>query len=72
MPVARVVRLGIAGCGVAATAYYPPCLARMRSGEITAVCDLNRRRAEASLPVVSDDGLTVSGPLVEARGTERR
>ncbi len=39
------IRTGIVGCGVVATAYYLPYLMDMEAVEITAVCDLNPRRA---------------------------
>ncbi len=41
----RIVKIGIAGCGVVASAYYLPYLKKMTTAEITAVCDLNRERA---------------------------
>ncbi len=43
----RKVKVGIAGCGVVATAYYLPYLAKMSNAEITAVCDLRPVRTEA-------------------------
>jgi predicted dehydrogenase len=41
------VKVGIAGCGVVATAYYLPYLMRMDNVEITAVCDIYKTRTEA-------------------------
>lgn len=41
------VKVGIAGCGVVATAYYLPYLAKMDNVELTAVCDLYPERTEA-------------------------
>jgi len=41
------VKVGIAGCGVVATAYYLPYLAKMETADITAVCDLRPVRTEA-------------------------
>ena len=43
----RTVKVGVAGCGVVATAYYLPYLAKMETADITAVCDLNPVRTEA-------------------------
>jgi predicted dehydrogenase len=43
----RKVKVGIAGCGVVATAYYLPYLMRMESVELTAVCDLYKTRTSA-------------------------
>jgi predicted dehydrogenase len=44
----RKVRVGIAGCGVVATAYYLPYLMKMDSVELVAVCDRFEPRTEAS------------------------
>lgn len=41
------VKVGIAGCGVVATAYYLPYLAKMDNVELAAVCDLYPERTEA-------------------------
>jgi len=43
----RKVNVGVAGCGVVATAYYLPYLATMETAEIAAVCDLRSVRTEA-------------------------
>ena len=43
----RKVRVGIAGCGVVATAYYFPYLAKMDTVELVAVCDLFKERTSA-------------------------
>ncbi len=45
----RRVKVGVAGCGVVATAYYLPCLARMANVELVAVCDVYRERTDACL-----------------------
>jgi predicted dehydrogenase len=44
---AKPVKVGVAGCGVVATAYYLPYLARMDSVDLVAVCDLYQTRTEA-------------------------
>lgn len=41
------VRIGIAGCGVVATAYYLPYIMKMETAEISAVCDVHATRTEA-------------------------
>jgi predicted dehydrogenase len=41
------VRVGVVGCGVVASAYYLPCLARMESVDLVAVCDLRQVRTAA-------------------------
>ena len=41
----KVVKVGVVGCGVVATAYYLPYLMKMKTAEITAVCDLDKVRA---------------------------
>ena len=43
----RRVKIGVAGCGVVATAYYLPYLRKMESVEIVAVCDLFEERTRA-------------------------
>jgi predicted dehydrogenase len=43
----RRVRVGVVGCGVVATAYYLPYLAKMETVDLVAVCDLYRTRTEA-------------------------
>ena len=43
------VKVGVVGCGVVATAYYLPYLAKMATAEITAVCDLKSVRTEACM-----------------------
>ena len=43
----RPVRVGVAGCGVVATAYYMPYLANMETVDLVAVCDLYSTRTEA-------------------------
>jgi len=40
----RLVKVGIVGCGVVATAYYLPYLLKMPGVEITALCDIHERR----------------------------
>ena len=49
MGVERKVRVGIAGCGVVATAYYLPSLYKMDTVELTAVCDRYETRIAACL-----------------------
>jgi len=49
MGVERKVRVGIAGCGVVATAYYLPYLYKMDTVELTAVCDRYETRIAACL-----------------------
>jgi predicted dehydrogenase len=44
---AKKVRVGIAGCGVVASAYYLPYLMRMDDAELVAVCDLREERTKA-------------------------
>ncbi len=41
------IKVGVAGCGVVATAYYLPYLMRMQNVEISAVCDIYPARTEA-------------------------
>jgi predicted dehydrogenase len=41
------IKVGIAGCGVVATAYYLPYLLQMENVEMTAVCDLYPERTAA-------------------------
>lgn len=41
------VKVGVVGCGVVATAYYLPYLAKMDSAELVAVCDLKPARTAA-------------------------
>ncbi len=43
----RRVKIGIAGCGVVATAYYLPYLLQMEEVELVAVCDLDPERTAA-------------------------
>jgi len=43
----RKVRVGVVGCGVVATAYYMPYLAKMDAVDLVAVCDLYRTRTAA-------------------------
>jgi predicted dehydrogenase len=43
----RKVKIGIAGCGVVATAYYLPYLVRHPNADLVAVCDLYQTRTEA-------------------------
>jgi len=38
-PSSRKVKVGVVGCGVAATAYYLPYLMKMDTTELVAVCD---------------------------------
>jgi predicted dehydrogenase len=45
----RTVKVGIAGCGVVATAYYLPYLMKMETVELVAVCDLYEARTEACI-----------------------
>ncbi len=47
-PGSRLIRVGVVGCGVVATAYYLPCLRRMPGVEITALCDIHPRRLRES------------------------
>lgn len=47
MPGNRKVKVGIVGCGVVATAYYLPCLMRMETVDLVAVCDLYKTRTAA-------------------------
>ncbi len=42
------VKVGVVGCGVVATAYYLPYLAKMDTVDLVAVCDLYKTRTEAS------------------------
>lgn len=42
------VKVGVVGCGVVATAYYLPYLAKMDTVDLVAVCDLYQTRTEAS------------------------
>jgi len=44
----RKVKVGVAGCGVVATAYYLPYLAKMENVELVAVCDRFETRTRAS------------------------
>ncbi len=46
-PGKRRVKIGIAGCGVVATAYYLPYLIQMEEAELVAVCDLDPARTAA-------------------------
>jgi predicted dehydrogenase len=41
----KLVRVGVVGCGVVATAYYLPMLRRMPEVTLAAVCDSDRSRA---------------------------
>lgn len=43
----RLVKVGVVGCGVVATAYYLPYLLQMPNVELTAVCDRVAARAAA-------------------------
>jgi predicted dehydrogenase len=43
----RKVKIGVAGCGVVATAYYLPYIMHMDDAELIAVCDLNPARTAA-------------------------
>jgi predicted dehydrogenase len=44
----KKVKVGVAGCGVVATAYYLPYLMKMESVDLVAVCDRYPARTEAS------------------------
>ena len=44
----RKVKVGVVGCGVVATAYYLPYLAKMETVELAAVCDRFETRTQAS------------------------
>jgi predicted dehydrogenase len=44
----RKVKVGVVGCGVVATAYYLPCLMRMETVDLVAVCDRFPTRTQAS------------------------
>src|SRR5690242_286311 len=44
----RKVKVGVVGCGVVATAYYLPCLMRMDTVDLVAVCDRFPTRTQAS------------------------
>ncbi len=46
-PYGRKVKVGVVGCGVVASAYYLPCLMKMETVEITAVCDRFETRTAA-------------------------
>ena len=46
MSTGQKVRVGAVGCGVVASAYYFPYLMDMENVELTAVCDLNKKRAD--------------------------
>ena len=46
-PYGRKVKVGVVGCGVVASAYYLPCLMKMESVEISAVCDRFETRTAA-------------------------
>jgi UDP-N-acetylglucosamine 3-dehydrogenase len=46
-PYGRKVKVGVVGCGVVATAYYLPYLAKMDTVELVAVCDRFATRTEA-------------------------
>lgn len=41
------VKIGVVGCGVVATAYYLPYIAKMENAELVAVCDTNPARTAA-------------------------
>lgn len=43
----RKIKIGVAGCGVVATAYYLPYLIRQEDAELVAVCDLSQERTAA-------------------------
>lgn len=43
----RKVKVGVVGCGVVATAYYLPCLMKMDTVELVAVCDRFATRTAA-------------------------
>ena len=45
----RKVKVGIVGCGVVATAYYLPYLAKMETVDLVAVCDLYETRTQACM-----------------------
>jgi predicted dehydrogenase len=45
----RKVKIGVAGCGVVATAYYLPYIMRMDAAELVAVCDLNPTRTASCI-----------------------
>lgn len=45
----RKVKVGVVGCGVVATAYYLPCLMKMETVDLVAVCDLYETRTEACM-----------------------
>jgi predicted dehydrogenase len=47
MPPQQRVKVGVAGCGVVATAYYLPCLFQLEAVELVAVCDLYPERTAA-------------------------
>ena len=44
----RKVKVGVVGCGVVATAYYLPCLMKMDTVDLVAVCDRFETRTQAS------------------------
>jgi predicted dehydrogenase len=46
-PYGRKVKVGVAGCGVVAAAYYLPCLMGMDTVELVAVCDRYATRTQA-------------------------
>ena len=48
MPAQKKVKVGVVGCGVVATAYYLPYLAKMETVDLVAVCDLYETRTSAS------------------------
>ena len=48
MPAQKKVKVGVVGCGVVATAYYLPYLAKMDTVDLVAVCDLYETRTAAS------------------------
>lgn len=43
----RVVKVGVAGCGVVASAYYLPAIKKMDAVELVAVCDIDEERTAA-------------------------
>jgi len=45
----RKVKLGVVGCGVVATAYYLPYIAKMKNAELVAVCDRFETRTKACM-----------------------
>jgi predicted dehydrogenase len=47
MAIKKKVKVGVVGCGVVATAYYLPCLMKMDTVELVAVCDLYKERTSA-------------------------